>query len=287
MRPAIAVQHNLYLPLPAKIVHNRWLTQEVKLHQIRFLNGEIAETFDYRPGQFVEVSVIGTGEAPISLTSTPSRKGIIEIAVRTVGKVTRKLNSLPIGSVIGIRGPFGNGFPLEKLYDKDLVIIAGGIGVLPLRSLILYAMDYREKFKNVYILYGSRTPSLVTFREEFEVFQTRGDLNFFMSVDRPEPGVEWTGRVCLVTGLLDEIKNKIDPKNTNAVLCGPPIMYKFVIKELIDMGFPYENIWIDTERRMECGIGKCGHCTAGDKYVCIDGPIFNYWEIIRYPELLE
>jgi len=229
------------------------------------------------------LSVLGTGEAPFSISSSPSRPGIIELCVRRIGHVTDALFRQPVNSLVGVRGPYGNGFPIEKLEGTDLLLIAGGLGMAPLRSLLWYALDNRSKFKTITLMYGGRNPDEMLFKYELLNLLDRDDMNCHLTVDRDESGM-WKARVGVVTGLFDDLQ--IDPANTYAAICGPEIMFRFVLQKLLEQNFPKDRILMSLERNMQCGVGKCGHCMIGYKYTCLDGPIFTYWDAINLPEMI-
>ena len=267
---------NIYKPAIMAIRDIIQETSDVKSF-ILSLNGN---KWQHKPGQFVEISCLGTGEVPIGIASSPIQKGFIRITVRAVGSVTKALHEKNKGDTVGIRGPFGNGFPYEEIKSKDILVIGGGIGLPPLRSLIDNILDEREKFKRIIILYGARTPQDMVYKDELEKWRHRKDMEYLDTVDVGDS--TWKGNVGVVTILLPKVK--IDSKATIAFTCGPPIMIKFVIQELLKMGFDEENIISTLERYMKCGVGKCGHCAIGHKYVCIDGPVFNYKQIKNLPE---
>jgi NAD(P)H-flavin reductase len=250
-------------------------TGDVRTFTMRFKDSYFNQNLTYRSGQFFEVSIFGVGEMPISITSTPSRKGFFELSVKNVGLVSRVLHSLQAGSEVGIRGPFGNGFPYEEVFGKDLLFVGGGIGLAPLRSLINNVLDNRDHFGRVTILYGSRTPGDLVFKEEFQVWQAQPDVTMLVTVDRGDE--KWKGNVGVVTTLLPRVK--IETDKTVAFVCGPPIMIPFVIKDLLKLGFTEDTIISTLERHMKCGVGKCGHCCIGNKYVCVDGPVFSYHQM--------
>jgi sulfhydrogenase subunit gamma (sulfur reductase) len=253
------------------------------LFQLRFLDPHLIETWTHRPGQFVELSVIGAGEAPISIASSPTRRGILELLVRRAGRVTGALYRVPPSGLVGLRGPYGNGFPVERMEGQDLLIVAGGLGMAPLRSLLWYALDNRDRFGTITLLYGARTPAEMLFREELVSLAGSGVLDTLLTVDRDPTGT-WTGHV----GLLPELFTRIhlEPARTYAAVVGPPIVYKFVLRELLALRFSKDRILMSLERRMKCGIGKCGHCSVGYKYTCIHGPVFTYWDAINLPEIV-
>ena len=275
---------NPFTPEPARIVRSYLLTEDVKFFQVRFVDMERALSFHYQPGEFAMLSALGAGEAPFCLSSTPSRPGLLEFCIRKVGAVTNALFRLPENAMIGLRGPYGNGFPVEEMSGKDVVIIMGGMGVAPLRSVLLYCLDNRDRFGRVTLLYGAKKPAEMIFREEFLSLKTRDDLECHLTVDADDTG-RWPERTGVVTTLFPQMK-KIEPENTYALVCGPPVMYKFVIKELIKLNIPKNQILMTLERRMKCGIGKCGHCAIDYIYTCLDGPVFTYWDVLHMKELI-
>jgi sulfite reductase subunit B len=264
----VSPEPNLYAPQPAKLLRVENLTPSEKVFEFQLEEGKI---LGHRPGQFVEVSVMGIGEAPISVASTPTRDVTFQLAIRNVGNVTRALHNLKVGTVIGVRGPFGNGFPIESLEGKDLLLIAGGIGLFPLRSLIQYVMDQRETFGRVVILFGVRSPKERVFTSELEAWREEPSVEFHETVDRGDES--WEGHIGVITTLIPGIE--ISPARTMAVVVGPPIMYRFVVGELKKKGLADEQIILSLERRMKCGIGKCGHCQIDGVYVCQEGPVFT------------
>ncbi|MCH4183957.1 MAG: FAD/NAD(P)-binding protein [Eggerthellaceae bacterium] len=268
------MQANPYRPWSARITSIEQLTPTEKLFEFRFTDERICEAFHHEPGQFVELSVFGVGEAPISISSSPSKHGFFELCVRRAGAVTRALHDMQCGDLVGIRGPFGHGFPFEKMKGHDVICVAGGLGIAPLRSLINNIHDERSSFGKVTIIYGSRTPKEVMFREQFEMWQHRLDFDLYLTVDHPDD--TWDGHVGVVTKPIAELD--IDASNTFGAICGPPVMYRFVIDELRKKHISYDHIYVSFERNMKCGMGKCGHCQIGHQYVCSDGPVFNYWE---------
>ncbi len=275
---------NPYIPESSRIVRKYDLTSDVRFFQVRFTNMERALSFNYLPGQFMMFSLPGAGEAPFSISSTPSRPGLLEFGIRKVGKLTEALFQLNENDDIGIRGPYGNGFPIHTMEGHNLLIIMGGLGAVPLRSLLLYALDNRELFRRVYLLYGARTPEEMLFRDEFFEFIPREDIECLLTVDNDSAGT-WPCFTGMVTELFKQIKG-IEPENTYSCVCGPPVMYKFVIEELVRLEIPKHQILMTLERRMKCGIGKCGHCAIEDIYTCMDGPVFTYWDVLHMKELI-
>lgn len=265
---------NPYRPWSARITSITELTANEKLFEFRLVDEQIREAFHHDPGQFVEVSIFGVGEAPISISGSPTKQGFLELCVRRTGKFTEKLHQLQCGDIVGIRGPFGRGFPVEQMKGSDILCVAGGLGIAPLRSLINNIHDERSEFGKVTIIYGAKNPSEVMFRNQFEMWRHRKDFDLYLTVDNPDD--TWDGEVGVVTKPFEGLE--IDPTNTFGAICGPPIMYQFVIDEMRKKDISYDHIYVSFERHMKCGMGKCGHCQIGHQYVCIDGPVFNYWE---------
>lgn len=280
----LATGSNPYLPAPARIQRITKLVADTRLFELRFENPDLAAAFAYRPGQFIELSVLGVGEAPFSLPSSATRPGSFELGIRRAGVLTDFLfDHVGEGDTVGIRGPLGNGFPVDRFDGHDLLLIAGGLGMVPLRGLLQYLVDMRDNFGRVVLVYGSRDPGRVLFRDELELAARRGDAEIMLTVD-DTGGAPWQGRSGVVTELLGEVN--LDPARTFAVACGPPVFYKFVLEKLIASGFGKDRIYLSLERRMECGIGKCGHCAVGYTFTCLHGPVFSYWDAINLPELI-
>jgi len=270
---------NEYIPYKATITHIQKESYDTNTYRVVFDEGDIRDSFEYKQGQFAEVSILGIGEAPISITSSPTKKGYLEFTIRGIGSVTKAIHKLGKGDSLYIRGPYGNSFPYRELEGKNLCFIAGGIGLPPLRSLINMVVDNRKKFGHVKVLYGAKTPEELCFKDELEKWKAIPDTEVWLTVDRPCD--DWEGCAGVVTELWKE--TDVNPKNAVALVCGPPIMIKYVIKKLIDSGFKGKDIILTLERYMKCGIGKCGHCNIGEKFVCIDGPVFTLEEIRRFP----
>ena len=277
---ATAREESVYLPVMARVLKVEQMTELEKLFTVQ-LPG--ARSLGNEPGQFVEVSLMGIGEAPISITSSPSRTdGTFELCVRRIGDLTSAMHRLVPGDVIGVRGPFGHGFPIGRMRGKDILFAAGGLGLPPLRSLINQVLDERGAFGRVIILYGTNHPSALLFTDELEEWAARDDVEFHLTVDRGSD--DWTGHVGVITTLFPRIT--INPRNTVAATVGPPIMYRFVLMELLGKGIPETQIYLSLERRMKCGVGKCGHCQINDLYCCQDGPVFTYAQIKGLEEAL-
>jgi sulfite reductase subunit B len=270
----------LYTPRLAELVKVSELTPREKLLEFRLNDGK---NLGHWPGQFVEVSVLGVGEAPISVCSSPTKDGIFQLAIRNVGNVTRALHGLEKGAIVGIRGPFGNGFPLKALEGKDLLLIAGGIGLFPLRSLVQYVLDNRNSFGRVIVLFGARSPAERLFLDELAAWSKNPEIEFHETVDRGDES--WKGNVGVITTLIPKLN--FDARKTMAVVVGPPIMYRFVIVELKKKDLADESIIMSLERRMKCGVGKCGHCQINGVYVCQDGPVFTLAQLRNLREAVQ
>jgi len=263
-------------PLLGTLAGIKDLADEIKLLQIR-LNGE---HFDYQPGQFAFISAFGVGEAPFGLASTTKRTSDLEFAVNRVGTVTAALHTLEPGAVVGIRGPLGNSFPLDDMGGKNLLVLGGGIGGAPLRPVIHTILDNRGAFGRLTILWAARKPSLLVFTDEYETWRATPNTELHLTVD--EADATWNGNIGLITELLEQVSPS--PENTTAIICGPPIMIKFVILGLRNLGFADEQVIMTLEAKMKCGIGKCGRCNMGQQFVCLDGPVFSYSEVSRFLE---
>lgn len=275
---------NPFQPEPARIVRTYPLTKDVHFFQIRIANMEKALAFRYQTGQFAMMSILGAGEAPFSISSTPSRPGLMEFCIRKTGTVTNALFNLRENNLVGLRGPYGNGFPVEKMQGKDILIVMGGLGAAPLRSVLLYCLDNRDQFGRVVLLHGAKRPAEMLFREEQLELKNRDDLECYLTVDTDDTG-QWTEGTGVVTTLFNKLED-IQPENTFAVVCGPPVMYKFVLQEFLKLSIPRDQILMTLERRMKCGVGKCGHCAIDYIYTCLDGPVFSYWDVTHMRELI-
>lgn len=269
MQNNVAEKQDLYYPMMSEIVKVETLTTLEKRFEITLPDNQI---LGHVPGQFVEVSIFGFGEAPISICSSPTKIPHFELTVRNAGKLTDKMHGLKEGDKLGIRGPYGNGFDVNTFKGKDMLFVCGGIGLAPLKSLIDYTIAKRKDFGRLIILYGTKGPSEILFKEDIKLWEESKDVEFHMTVDKPD--AYWKGNVGVITTLIPPLD--LDIKNTIATIVGPPIMYKFVIMSLKGKRLPDENIYLSLERRMKCGVGKCGHCQINNTYVCQDGPVFHY-----------
>ena len=272
---------DIYLPAPATITKSEPVTAQERYFAIRLDSGK---ELGHMPGQFVEVSVPGIGEAPISVSSSPTQKGAFEMVVRRVGNVSGAMHRMERGAKVGIRGPFGTHFPVDgAMKGKDLLFICGGLGLVPVRSAIDYVFHHRKDYGRITILFGARTPAERLFTDAVETWKRQPDTLFVETVDRGD--AQWKGNVGVITTLMPKVT--INPVDTIAIVCGPPIMYKFVLMELGKMHVPTENAYISLERHMKCGVGKCGHCQVNGLYACQDGPVFRYSDVGEVREAIQ
>ena len=255
---------------------------EVKTFYWHFENPEDQKAFrKFRPGQFAQISIFGVGEFPASLPPSPTEEETF-FTIRRVGSCTAALHALKPGDRFGVRGPYGNGFPMEEYEGRDLVFVAGGIGLIPLRSCIVYAMAHRERYGRIQIFYGAKTPPELMYLEDLKRWQQTAGIECYLTVDRPDEN--WKGHVGVVGSLFKLPDVDVAVKNATAFVCGPPVMFRFVIRDLLMMGYEERHIVSTLERYMKCGVGKCGHCCIGVAYVCLDGPVFTYEQIRRLGE---
>ena len=270
---------NPYIPYPVEVekIITEVDTKDIKTFRLRFVNKEDEEKFKYIPGQFGELSIFGKGESPIGIASSPTQPGYIEFTVQRAGVVTSALHDMEPGTLMGVRGPLGNSWPIEYLQGKNIVIVGGGFAFTTLRSLLNYMIheSNRSRFGNITVIYGARSPGLLIYKDELKAWGERSDINLNVTVDKGDAG--WTGR----EGFVPTVCKEVAPSSENAVtvICGPPIMIRFTLPVFFDLGFSKENIITSLEMRMKCGIGKCGRCNVGSKYVCKDGPVFSLAEL--------
>jgi len=265
---------SLYLPFDCEIVAVTELTPAEKLFRVRRTDGA---PLGHLPGQFVQVSLLGWGEAPISVASSPTRDGFFELGVRRVGSLTGAMHLLKAGDTIGIRGPFGRPFDLPRLRGLDLLLISGGCGLAPMRSLIQHCEDLPSVFGNISILYGAKSPVDRLFKDELAAWEASARFACSLTVDNISEGDCFSGSVGLITALIPPLS--FVPEKTIAVIVGPPAMYRAVIAELKKKGLGSDRIVVSLERQMRCGVGKCGHCTIEHLCCCQDGPVFWLNEI--------
>jgi NAD(P)H-flavin reductase len=266
----------------AEITNITSLTAKEKLFHIRLLRQGERERFTFLPGQFVMVEVPGYGEIPISISGSPSQRGMLELCIRRVGLVTGVLHRARPGSLIGIRGPFGTHFPLERMKGNNVLLIAGGLGLAPLRSAIFGVTENRADYADVHILYGTATPSDLLFDYQYEQWRRVDGVKLSIIVDRGDES--WGGPVGLITELLPSVGDV--SSNTFAIVCGPPVMFKFVCNWLNGHGMPMQRMFVSLERRMHCGMGKCCRCNVGATYTCVSGPVFDYWSVMNLKEAI-
>jgi NAD(P)H-flavin reductase len=272
-------KENPYEPWLAKIIS---LKQEasgaraIRTFRLEFIDEDVKKNFKYSPGQCVMISAIGVGESMFAISSSPTQKGYIEVSVMRYGKHTTALHQKEVGDILGVRGPYGNSFPLDEWKGKNMLFLGGGIGQAPLRAVYNYCIDNREDYGNIDIVYGARSTSDLCYQDEYaEIRNKRDDISVHLSIDVEEEG--WNEFVGFVPDNLKRINPS--PENTIAITCGPPIMIRFVIQALLELGFKEEQIYTTLEMRMKCGIGMCGRCNIGNLYVCKDGPVFSYVQI--------
>jgi len=266
----------------SEIISITRLTDMEKLFHVRILDPVERERFSFQPGQFVMLEVPGFGEVPISISGSNSQKGFIELCIRKAGRVTSVLHRARVGARVGIRGPFGSFFPMARMKGFNILLIAGGLGLAPLRSAICYVTENRSEFKKVHILYGTGTTSQLLFDYQYEQWRRVSGVDLSIIVEKAD--ADWKGPVGLVTKLLDGLDVGMD--ETFAIVCGPPVMFKFVCRRLSDMGMPMDRMFVSLERRMHCGMGKCCRCNVGSTYVCKDGPVFDFWTVMNLKEAI-
>jgi len=266
---------NPYLPYPVRIdeIVTETADRALKTFKLVFLNPEHEEKFQHKAGQFAELSIPGKGEIPIGIASSPTEKGFIKFTVNKTGLVSGYLHSMKVGDRMGVRGPLGNSYPWETLEGKNVVIIGGGFAFSTLRASIVYMLANREKFKEISVVYGSRAPDLLLYKDELAAWEAGGDINMHITVDGTDDP-DWKYNVGFVPTIVEEKAPPAD-EDTYAIVCGPPVMIRFTQPALDKLGYLHNNIINSLEKRMKCGIGICGRCNIGDQYVCKDGPVFT------------
>jgi NAD(P)H-flavin reductase len=281
MENTFARQDDIYLPEMATVLRSEPMTALERFFEFKLDSGR---ELGHLPGQFAEVSIFGIGEAPISISSSPTQNGSFQMVVRNAGNVTRAMHSLEPGDKIGIRGPFGTHFPVDgEMKGKDIVFVCGGLGLVSIRSAINYVLHNRGDYGDVTILYGAKGPAERLFVDEVKEWTSNGNVTYMETVDRGDE--QWTGDVGVITTLMTDMS--VDPRKTVAIICGPPVMYKFAIAALYKMGMVDKNIYVSLERHMKCGVGKCGHCQINELYVCQDGPVFKYADLAEVQEAIQ
>ena len=278
--------NNPYLPYPVRIEEIITETEDknLKTFKLVFLNPDDEKIFSYKSGQFAELSVAGKGEAPIGIASSPTEKGYLMFTINKVGLVTTTLHCMKPGDIIGIRGPLGNSYPWNILKGKNIVIIGGGFAFTTLRSSIIYMLDSvnRPNFKDIHVIYGARSPGMLLYKDELTAWETRDDINMHITVDSTEDP-SWKYNVGFVPTITEQ-KAPAGNDDTYAIICGPPIMIKFTQPVLDKLGYAHDHILMSLEMRMKCGIGICGRCNIGNKFVCKDGPVFTLAELDEMPK---
>jgi NAD(P)H-flavin reductase len=257
-------------------------TPDIKTFRLQFKDPVVKEKFNFKAGQFAEYSIFGEGECTFCIASSPTRLDYVECSFKQAGKVTTAMKKLNIGDTIGFRGPYGNYFPIEEMKGKNILFIAGGIGLAPVRCVIWNTLDLREYYNDITIIYGARTVNDLVYKNELNIWQSMDGIKTVITVDPGGEKADWKGEV----GFVPSIVEKVSPKseNTIAIICGPPIMIKFTFPALLKLGFSEENIITTLENRMKCGLGKCGRCNVGNIYVCKDGPVFTYSQLKNLPD---
>ncbi len=269
----------LYMPIPATIERIEDETPDIKTFTIR-----PAEPIPFAAGQFVELAIPGIGEAPFTPSSSPKISEKMEITIMRTGRVTDRLHTMQEGDEVGLRGPMGRAYPIENFRDREILIVGGGCGVGPLRSLLLALVEDLDAYARIIVRYGARTPDSIVFKDaQMHGWDQGGALDVMLTVDEASGG--WDGHVGMITGILSEDYLECHAEDGIAVMCGPPIMMKFGTEKLLQRGYQPANIYLSLERNMSCGIGQCGHCRLGCYYVCKDGPVFSYDEILSNPRL--
>ncbi len=269
-------EKNIYKPIKSELIKVIDESPMIKTFVL------VPETeFSFKTGQFIEVTVDGVGEAPFTPSSSPLETKQLEVTVMKAGYVTEKMHQMQPGEFMGIRGPYGRGYPVEDFFDKEVLILGGGCGFAPIRSLLYNLKAVSDKLRKVTFCYGSKTPQDCIYKPYINELRATPKFEVFRSVDQGDES--WTEKVGLVTVLLDEVK--VDIPNSVAVVCGPPVMMKFGTYKLLEMGYTDDKIYLSMEKNMSCGLGKCGHCAMGDYFVCKDGPVFTYQEIKNHPHI--
>jgi NAD(P)H-flavin reductase len=269
------------VPRIVRVEEVRQETPDTRSLKLVFDDPEVQKGFTFKPGQFGLVSVFGVGEAVFCIASPPMWKDFFEVSVKEVGKLTSAIHDLEPGDTAGFRGPYGNSFPFEENFGRNIVFVGGGIGLAPLRPLIWQTLANREKFGEVHIIYGSRSVNDVVYRADLEEWAARKDVKLVTTVDPGGEDETWKGEVGLVTTILEKVK---PPSDSVLVSCGPPIMIKFVFLSGLKLGFKPADIVTTLEMKMKCGVGTCGRCNIGSSYVCKDGPVFSLEQMKALPE---
>ena len=275
------MSENIYLPYLMRIVEARDEAPAVKTFRLEFVDAEVGRRFSFQTGQFGLYSAFGEGESTFCIASSPTRKGYIECTFREAGRVTAALADKDVGDIVGFRGPYGNVFPLDAWKGRNLIFVAGGIALPPLRSVIWNCLDLRDWFKDITVVYGARSVADLVYKSELKEWEARPDVQLITTVDPGGQTPDWTGKVGFVPPIVEALAPQ--PENTVAIVCGPPIMIKLTLPVLQKLGFPPEAIYTTLENRMKCGLGKCGRCNTGRSFVCKDGPVYTLAQLQELP----
>ena len=266
----------------AEIINVVELTPLEKLFRLKILDDAERQIFEFRPGQFVMLEVPGFGEVPISITSSSNNREYLELCVRKAGRTTEVLHQAQKGAKLGLRGPFGTSFPMEEMAGCNVLLVAGGLGLAPLRAPIYWVSEHRDEYKDVHVLYGTKEPDQMLFTYQYEEWQKVNHIELLTIVEKASD--EWNGRTGMITELFKEMT--VEAENTYAIVCGPPVMFKFVCHHLNGLGIPMNRMFVSLERRMHCGMGKCCRCMVGSTFTCVDGPVFDYWSVLNLKEAI-
>ncbi len=277
--PRPEIKGNPYKPMVCTVLEVIRETANIKTFRVGIDDPEVAKNFHFEPGQVGQLSVFGTGESTFVINTPPSVKDYLQFSVMMAGEVTTAIHNLSKGDKVGVRAPLGRPFPYDLWKGKDLFFIGGGIGMAPIRTIMMHCLEHKQDYGTISLLYGARSPQDLTYQYELDSWMANPDLNCTLTIDREAEG--WPHKVGMIPNVLREIAPKAD--NCVAVLCGPPIMIKFTLMALDELGFSHENVYTTLEKRMKCGIGICGRCGIGGKYVCLDGPVFSQKELDELP----
>ena len=278
---AVQVKQSLYMPYLMEVMDRIDETPDIRTLRLEFQDAELARSFEFRAGQFGLYGVFGEGESTFCIASPSTRRGYIECSFKLAGKVTAALRRVEVGDTVSFRGPYGNSFPLEDMEGKNIVFVAGGIGLAPVRSVIWTVLDERDRYGSVSIVYGARSVADLVYKRELKEWEERDDVTLVKAVDPGGETEDWDGKVGFVPHVLGEAAPSSE--NAVAVMCGPPVMIKFTLPVLGELGFTQDRVYTTLENRMKCGLGKCGRCNIGSVYVCKDGPVFTCAEMNNLP----
>lgn len=273
---------NPYAPIPMRVVKNVVETEDASIRTLSLSFADSREAFGFVPGQFAELSLLGVGEAPFGIASSPLATDLLDFTISRVGQVTTELHYLEPGDAVGLRGPLGNGYPLEELHGRSVLVIGGGFGFSTLRALTSFTLhpDNRKDFDDITVVYGARSPGLLLYRNELRDWDLRDDMSLLVTVDKADQ--DWSGRIGTVPAAVKDLR--IDPERTTALVCGPPAMIRYTLPVLSDLGLSPDRIHLSLEMKMKCGIGKCGRCNIGGSYVCTDGPVYCLARLNQLPQ---